>query len=410
MKLHNQIFIALILAAIFGTFISADSTLFSILWLDILSFGGTIFLNLLKMVIVPLILSAMISSVMGVANDNNFVTLGKQAAIYYLMTSFIAVLIGIFFVNLLTPGVGGELLSTATGKQVIAQLGDKDLSSIAEVFIRMIPVNIIQSAATGNILALIFFAIIFGFFAAKLTEDKRSVVYKFFHGIFDTMMLITTWVLKFAPIGVFCLVAIVVIKTGFAQFEKVLLFFITVVLALATHMFIVMPIILKLFSNTTFIRHIKDISPALLTAFSTSSSASTLPVTMELTEKAGVNKTVSRLILPLGATINMDGTALYEGIAVVFIAQLAGVDLSIAQQLLIVILALTTSIGVAGIPSDSLVAISLILTALGLPIEAMAILFITDRILDMLRTAVNVFGDSCGARVLDKYYKTKNSN
>jgi DAACS family dicarboxylate/amino acid:cation (Na+ or H+) symporter len=401
LALHYQILIALLLATTIGSLLNSDSSIIGILYLDIFSFGGTIFLNLLKMVVVPLIIAAMIVAVINIGTHPHFALLGKKGALYYVATSFAAVVIGLFFVNLIAPGEGQTLFNQAENAQIAAKLNDKDLGSIVEIFIRMIPTNIFQASAQSNILALIFFSIIFGFFASKLPEKNKLVIENFFQGVFETMMAITNWVLKFAPIGVFCLVSAVVVKTGFAQFEKLLWFFLTVILALATHMFILMPIVLKVFAKKSFKEHFQSVLPALLTAFSTSSSASTLPVTMECVEKSGVDKNVSRLILPLGATINMDGTALYECIAVIFIAQVSGVDLSISQQLLIVFLALTTSIGVAGIPSASLVAIALILTSLSLPLEAMALLLVTDRILDMLRTSVNVFGDTCGARVLN---------
>ena len=399
--LHYQILIALLLAAVIGSILNIDSTILNIKVLDIFDFGGTIFLNLLKMVIVPLIMAAMIVAVINIGSHPQFAELGKKGALYYVGTSLIAVVIGLFFVNLLTPGEGQNLFNQAATSQIQDKLADKDLGSIVEIFIRMIPTNIFQASAESNILALIFFSILFGFFASKLPEKNKTTLESFFQGVFETMMMITHWVLKFASIGVFCLVGAVIVKTGFAQFERLLWFFLTVILALATHMFILMPIILKVFAKVSFKAHFTSVLPALLTAFSTSSSASTLPVTMESVEKTGVDKNVSRLILPLGATINMDGTALYECIAVIFIAQIAGVDLSLSQQLLVVLLALTTSIGVAGIPSASLVAIGLILTALGLPLEAMALLLVTDRILDMLRTSVNVFGDTCAARVLN---------
>lgn len=407
MKLHYQILIALLLAAVVGSILNVDSAILNIKFLDVFDFGGTIFLNLLKMVIVPLIITAMITSVIKIAEHKSFVLLGKKGALYYVATSLFAVIIGLFFVNLIAPGEGQNIFNQAATSQIQDKLTDKDLGSIVEIFIRMIPTNIFQASAESNILALIFFSILFGFFASKLPEKNKLTLTIFFEGVFETMMMITHWVLKFAPIGVFCLVSAVIVKTGFTQFERMLWFFITVILALVTHMFILMPLILKIFAKISFKEHFKSVLPALLTAFSTSSSASTLPVTMESVEKTGVDKNVSRLILPLGATINMDGTALYECIAVIFIAQIVGVDLTISQQLLVVLLALTTSIGVAGIPSASLVAIGLILTALGLPLEAMAILLVTDRILDMLRTSVNVFGDTCGARVLN-YQINKN--
>lgn len=215
------------------------------------------------------------------------------------------------------------------------------------------------------------------------------------------MMLITDWVMKFAPIGVFALVAKVVATTGLDAFKPLALFFITVVLALGTHFFVVMPVLLRTIGRVNPWRHYRAMLPALLTAFSTSSSSATLPMTIECVEKnAGVSNKTSNFVLPLGATINMDGTALYECVAAIFIAQAYGIELSFATQFTIVMVALLTSIGVAGIPSASLVAISIILAAIGLPLEAIGLILAVDRILDMCRTTVNVFSDSCGAVII----------
>ena len=219
--------------------------------------------------------------------------------------------------------------------------------------------------------------------------------------VFQTMMGITMFVMKFAPIGVFGLVAKTVAKTGFDALIPMLVFFFTVLAALFVHAFITLPVLLKVIGKIAPVKHIKAMSPAMLTAFSTASSSATLPLTLECIEKnAGVSNRTSSFVLPLGATINMDGTALYECVAAMFIAQAYGLDLSLTVQFTIVLVALLTSVGVAGIPSASLVAIAVILGAIGLPAEGIGLLLVTDRILDMFRTSVNVFSDSCCAVII----------
>jgi len=215
------------------------------------------------------------------------------------------------------------------------------------------------------------------------------------------MMAITMWVMKFAPLGVFGLVAKTVADTGFAAFQPLLLFFVTVLLALGFHAFVTLPLLVKFVGRVSPARFYRGVAPAMLTAFSTASSSATLPLSMECVEKnVGVSNRVSSFVLPLGATVNMDGTALYECVAAMFIAQAYGIHLDFTAQFTIVLLALMTSIGVAGIPAASLVAISIILGAVGLPLEGIGLLLVTDRILDMLRTSVNVLGDCSGAVVL----------
>jgi len=215
------------------------------------------------------------------------------------------------------------------------------------------------------------------------------------------MMKITEWVMRFAPIGVFALVAKVVAGTGLEVFKPLLVFFLTVLLALLAHMFIVLPLMLRFLAKVNPVRHYQAMSPALLTAFSTASSSATLPLTMDCVEKnAGVSNRTSSFVLPLGATVNMDGTALYECVAALFIAQAYGLELSLATQFTVVLVALLTSIGVAGIPAASLVAISIILGTIGLPAEGIGLILAVDRVLDMCRTAVNVFSDSCAAVIV----------
>jgi Na+/H+-dicarboxylate symporter len=239
------------------------------------------------------------------------------------------------------------------------------------------------------------------FFLARSKSEHAATLMHFWQGVMDIMTEITMWVMKFAPLGVFGLVAKTVAATGFAAFKPMLLFFFTALLALLIHAFVALPLLLRYVGRVNPKAHFAAMTPAMLTAFSTASSSATLPLTLEsIQEKSGVSKRVSGFVLPLGATVNMDGTALYECVAAMFIAQVYGLDLSWVQQFTVVIIALLTSIGVAGIPAASLVAISVILGAIGLPLEGIGLLLVTDRVLDMVRTAVNVFSDSCAAVII----------
>jgi Na+/H+-dicarboxylate symporter len=407
LKLHWQILIALVLAVVAGSLTGTDGSLFGITFYSVYLLIGSLFLNALKMLIVPLIVSSIIVGIAGIGSSNALGRLGGKTLLYYMSTSLIAILIGLIMVNIIAPGV----IDGEPAKDLIGLTGDVDAikgkvegkgaGDVVDVFLRMVPTNIVSAAANGQMLGLIFFSLLFGFFLTKVQEAYAESLYNFWQGVYEVMMLITEWVMKFAPIGVFALVAKVVATTGLDAFKPLALFFVTVVLALATHFFVVMPVLLRVIGRVNPWRHYRAMLPALLTAFSTSSSSATLPMTIECVEKnAGVSNKTSSFVLPLGATINMDGTALYECVAAIFIAQAYGIELSFATQFTIVMVALLTSIGVAGIPSASLVAISIILAAIGLPIEAIGLILAVDRVLDMCRTTVNVFSDSCGAVVI----------
>ncbi|PLA74775.1 dicarboxylate/amino acid:cation symporter [Hydrogenovibrio sp. SC-1] len=403
LALHWQILIALLFAVVMGVWTGAETQLLGVSWLAIYTFVGTLFLNALKMIVVPLVVSAIITGVANVGSQGGFGRLGAKTVGYYVFTSFIAIMIGLVLVNVIEPGVSGEAAPVLESNEaVMSAVAGKSAGDVVDIFLRMIPVNVVDAAAQGQMLGLIFFSLLFGFFMTRIEGPAKETLNHFWQGIFDVMMLITAWVMKFAPLGVFGLVAASVAKTGLDQFGNLAWFFMTVVLALATHMLVVMPLLLRFVGK---VRnpwlHFQAMAPALLTAFSTSSSSSTLPITLNALEKrAGVSNRVSSFVLPLGATVNMDGTALYECVAAVFIAQLFGVPLDFSTQLLIVVIALTTSIGVAGIPSASLVAISIILVAVGLPAEAIGLLLVVDRLLDMMRTMVNIFSDSVGAVII----------
>lgn len=407
LALHWQIAIAISLAVIAGMLGGADAEIAGIKLLAVYAFLGTLFLNALKMLIVPLVSASIISGMAGIGGDN-LERLGGKTLLFYATSSLIAILIGLTVVNIIQPGIGDtEALAASLSSgnaelnATLAKVEGRSAADIVQVFERMIPPNVIAAAANGQMLGLIFFSLLYGFFLARSDSEHAEVQLNFWQGLMDIMTSMTMWVMKFAPIGVFGLVAKTVAGTGFDAFAPMLKFFFAAALALALHAFVAMPLVLRYLGKVRPVKHYQAMAPAMLTAFSTASSSATLPLTMEcVQDKSGVSKRTSGFVLPLGATVNMDGTALYECVAAMFIAQVYGLDLSFAQQFTVVMVALLTSIGVAGIPAASLVAISVILGTIGLPLEGIGLLLVTDRILDMMRTAVNVFSDSCAAVVI----------
>ena len=409
LQLHWQILIALLLAVVAGLLTGTETGFLGITFYQLYEFIGTLFLNALKMLIVPLVVSSIIVGMMGIGSGEHLGRLGGKTLLYYASTSLIAILTGLILVNLTAPGIvdgqpAQHLVGLSESVDGIAEkVEGKGMGDIVEVFLRMVPVNIVSAAAEGQMLGLIFFSLLFGYFLTVIREPQAETLKSFWQATLDVMMEITNWVMKFAPIGVFALVAKVIAVSGADAFKPLAMFFFTVLAALAAHLVINMALILKFVARVNPWRHYQAMAPALLTAFSTSSSSATLPLTMEcVEERAGVSNNVSSFTLPLGATVNMDGTALYECVAAIFIAQVYGLELSFATQFTIVLTALLTSIGVAGIPSASLVAISIILAAIGLPMEAVGLILAVDRVLDMCRTAVNVFSDSVAAVVIGR--------
>ena len=402
--LYAQIFAGIVLGVLAGLISGDTAEVWAGVTFDSLyDYIGTLFLNALKMLIVPLIATSIISGVAGLGGPGSLGRLGGKTVLYYLVTSTIAILVGLTIVNLVQPGILNgvpvrELLDfQANSDQVAARVSGAQ-GGVAEVFLRMFPPNIVKAAAEGQMLGVIVFCILFGYFISRVAKARRELVTNFVQACFEAMMGVTRFVMRFAPVGVFGLVASVVADVGLGAARPLVVFSITVLAALAVHFLVVMPLILFFVARVNPLRHYRAMAPALLTAFSTASSSATLPITMRCVEdNACVSSRTTGFVLPLGATVNMDGTALYECVAVIFIAQAFGVDLTFGVQFTIVVTALLTSIGVAGVPAASFVAIAVILGAVGLPVEAIGVLFVFDRILDMSRTAVNVFGDSCGA-------------
>ena len=399
MKLHWQILIALLLAALVGHFVGDAPGL-----MKFCEFVGTLFLNALKMIIVPLIIASIINGVASLSGQA-LGRIGLSTLLFYLGTGFIAICSGLVLVNLIAPGIidgvpAGKLMGLgADTQQVVASMQSRGgIDELLNVVYLMFPANIFKAAAGGQMLGIVCFALLYGYYVSYVSrsEDRLGTVQRdFWQGVYAVMTAMTGLVMRFAPIGVFGLVTKVVATTGFDAARPLALFFLTVVLGLLTHALITLPLVLRFVARVSPLRHFQAMAPALLTAFSTSSSGATLPVTVDCMEnRAKVPSRITGFVLPVGANVNTDGSALYECVAAMFIAQAYGVELGIAQQFAIVMIALLSSIGVAGIPSASLVAIVLILNAVGVPLEGLGLILAVDRLLDMCRTTVNVLGDS----------------
>ena len=410
MKLHTQILLAMVLGALVGSALLSEGFLPTGLGgplLSVCGFLGDLFLRALGMLVVPLIVSSVISGIVGVGEGGGLGRLGGRTLAFYLLTSLAAILTGLFLVNLIEPGLAdGEPVRALLGLSEDASRAAQGLAGatergLDEILLALIPKNPVGAAARGDILPLVLFSILFGIFATRLTGTRRQTFVDVWQGIFDVMMNITGFVMKIAPLGVFGLIARTVATAGLDGAAPLLWYALTVAGALGIHALITLPLLIVFVARVNPIVHVRTMARALLTAFSTSSSSATLPITMDGIERgAGVSRRVASFVLPLGATVNMDGTALYECVAALFIAQAYGVELSAMSQALVVITALLASIGAAGIPSAGLVMVAVILGAVGLPLEGVGLILAVDRILDMSRTAVNVWSDSTCALVV----------
>ena len=424
---HWQILIALVLAsvtaltlrALFGGADETSSGGKLVLGaLESCRFVGNLFMRALKMIIVPLIVTAVVSGITGMKGVQGFGRLGLKTMAFYLTSSLAAIIVGLLLVNLIQPGlVNGKpneaILAAFEENKAKADPADiakveaasqregKDFLSLFEA---MLPENIVFAASdNGQLLGVIVFSIMFAIATTQLPSAMGENVRDFFIAANEAMIIVTTWIMAVAPIGVYALILPVIYEAGLDIFLQLGKYFFTVMLALSVHFAIILPLALKFIGKVDPIAHFKAVRPALLVAFSTSSSFATLPVTMRaIQENAGVSKRIASFTLPLGSTINMNGTALYECVAVIFVAQVMGIHLGLGAQFFIVVAALLTSIGVAGIPSASLVAILLILKNSGIPNAEVAVvtLLAVDRLLDMSRTAVNVYSDCCAAVII----------
>ncbi|MCH2611506.1 MAG: dicarboxylate/amino acid:cation symporter [Pirellulales bacterium] len=363
-------------------------------------FGG-LFLRMLQMVAIPLVVSSLISGVMGLGDASQLGKMFGKTMTYYLCTSFLAIVTGLIVVNVIQPGVGQEMVF-AGGEKVV---GTTSLSETLFAQLEsLIPKNPFHALANGDFLSIISFSIMFAICALIVGGKTASFIKDFFESCFEVMMQLTLFIIMLAPYGVFLLMLYVTSTHGASVFSSLAWYMCAVLTALGIHACITLPLILRYFAKRSPWEYARSMSPALLTAFSTASSNGTLPLTMACVEKrAGIDNKTSSFVLPLGATINMDGTALYEAVAVLFIAQLHhGESLPLSYQLIVALTALLVSIGAAGIPHAGLVMMVIILQAVNLPIEMQGIILAVDRVLDMCRTSVNVWSDSCGCAVVGR--------
>lgn len=397
---HAILLLGLIVAGVLLGIFSGwywGAAMVSVSWL------GGLFLNALKMTIVPLIVASVITGISSLGDVRKLERLGLVTLAYYILTTSIAVFIGLVMVNLIQPGVGLELNQTVLSEEIIEQ---KEVG-VADIILSLVSPNLIASAAETQLLPIILFSVLF---SAALTTlgDRSRVVINFFDGLNEAMMKLVIWIMYFAPIGIFALIAS---RLGKAQeggsfwdeITAVGLHIVTVLSGLFIH-FIVLFLILIFIAkhgHGYFINMLR----ALLTAFGTASSSATLPLTMECVREANIDERSVRFVLPLGSTVNMDGTALYEAAAVMFIAQAYGIDMSFGQQIIIFVTATLAAIGAAGIPEAGLVTMVIVLHAVGLPLDGIGLLLAVDWFLDRFRTSINVWGDSVGAAVIDRYLK-----
>ena len=409
LALHWKIIIGMILGVIYGLIASKMG------WLDFtnnwIKPWGIIFVNLLKLIAVPLVFASLVKGVASLSDISRLSRIGGKTIAFYLTTTVIAVTIGLLLVNIVNPGADfdkDDIQLNASSEEgasvkITAAEGVKEEGPLQFV-VDIVPTNIFESASNNsNMLQVIFFAILFGIAIVMLPKERTVYVKGFFDGINDIILEIVDLIMLAAPYGVFALLGGLVVDFGAsaALFIALGKYSLTVIAGLFLMACLVYPLILSIFTKVKYFNFFKGISPAQMLAFSTSSSAATLPVTMERCEDhLGVSEEVSSFVLPLGATINMDGTSLYQAVAAVFIAQVFGIELDLSQQLTIVLTATLASIGAAAVPGAGMVMLVIVLGAINVPVEGLALIFGVDRILDMIRTVVNVTGDATAATVV----------
>lgn len=395
-NLVTQIFIAFVLAIILGSLFGSS--------IDFLKPLGDLFLRLIKFIIAPLILSTLVVGVASSSDPKQLGRMGLKTIAYYLGTTAIAIIIGLAVAFAISPGKGVDI---STEGLVVPEVATQEQPGTISTLLNIIPENPFTALAEGNILQVIFFALFIGL-AITFVGEKAQPVYHFFEGFAEIMYKITGIIMKVAPIGILGLLAPIIGQYGLSVLLPLLKVVIAVFLACILHAIIVYSSAVKIWAKMSPLHFFKGISPAALVAFSTASSAGTLPVTIKNTnENLGVPNKISSFVLPLGATINMDGTAIYQGVAVIFIAQFYSLDLTFLQLLTVVLTTVLASIGTAGVPGAGMIMLAMVLTSVNMPLEGIALIAGIDRILDMMRTSVNVVGDASAAVVVAGTEKVK---
>ncbi len=411
MSLHTRMLIGFVAGTVLGlaaNIFAADAG-----WLDVVTTYvadpvGQVFLRLLFMLVIPLVFSALVLGVVEIGDPQSLGRIGGKTLVWILAVTTIAVTIGLVMVNLIRPGqgippeLGAEIMAGAGDRATQIAAGREQVSGL-QVLLNIVPRNPVAAAANGDLIAVMFFALMFGVAATVIRSDGTRSFVSAVQGVYDICLKLIDWVIRLAPWAVAALLFSITAKLGFDVLVQLARFVGTVLAALAIHFFIVFPILLRVFGGMSPVVFFRGAQPALLTAFSTSSSSATLPTTLKVTEEAlGVPRRVARFVCTLGATANMNGTALFEGITVLFLAQFFGVELNLVQQAMILVLCMLGSIGAAGVPGGSLPVIAMILAMFGIPPEGIGLILGVDRLLDMCRTVVNVGGDMVGSVVIGR--------
>ena len=409
MPLHNKMLIGFVAGAVVGILANvyaADSAWLNGLVTYVANPVGQIFLRLLFMLVVPLVFSALVLGVVEIGDPRSLGRIGGKTLVYILVVTGIAVTIGLIAVNVLQPGVG---LSPEVGQSILADSAEsagaivakKEGFSALDLLLNIVPRNPVAAAANGDLIGVMFFALMFGIAATVIRSDGTQHFLGAVQGVYDICLRLIDWVIRLAPYAVAALLFSITARLGIDVLFQLARFVGTVVLALSIHFFVVFPLLVKFIGRMSPLEFFKRAEPAILTAFSTSSSSATLPTTLMVAEeRLGVPRRVGRFVCTLGATANMNGTALFEGITVLFLAQFFGVELSIVQQITVLLVCILGGIGAAGVPGGSLPVIAMILVMFGIPPEGIGLILGVDRFLDMCRTTVNVTGDLVGAVVV----------
>ncbi len=385
-NLVTQIFAAFVLAIILGSIFGSK--------IDFLQPLGDLFLRLIKFVIAPLILSTLVVGVASMSDPKQLGRIGVKTIIYYLGTTAVAIIIGLGVALLMSPGKGVDI---PAGETAVPEAAAAEPQSAVDTLLNIVPTNPFEALATGNILQIIFFALFLGI-AITMIGEKASPVLRFFEGFAEIMYKVTGIIMRVAPIGILGLMAPVVGQYGLSVLMPLLKVVLAVYIACVVHALVVYSLAVKTLGKMSPVTFFKGIFPAALVAYSTASSAGTLPVTIKnTTENLGVPKRVASFVLPLGATINMDGTAIYQGVAVVFIAQFFHLELTFLQLLTVVLTTVLASIGTAGVPGAGMIMLAMVLNSVNMPLEGIALIAGIDRVLDMMRTSVNIVGDASAA-------------
>ena len=403
----TPILASMVLGALVGWLIGPTGSVAGLDVLPLFDFLGTLFINMLKMVVVPLISASVVIGVAGLGSGRDLGRLGLKTLSFYIVTTLLAVLTALTLVNLVKPGiVNGQpakgLLALEAGAGGIAETVNQHASTgVLDTLLSVVPSNIFDAAANNKLLGVLFFGVLFGFYLARIELPYRQVMLDFWQALFRVMMRITHFVMSLAPVGVFGLTARVIARSGVHAAGPILEFGACVAIGIVLYAVVVIPLLMRLVGVSRPYRLFSAMSPALVTAFSTASSASSLPLSLEcLDERANVSERIASFVMPLGSSINHVGSALYECAGAMFLCQAYGLHLTFGQQFTVVILALITSMGIAGIPAASLVAIAVILNAVGLPSEGVGVLLVLDRILDMARSSLTVFADAACAVIV----------